>query len=223
MSEQKRAFREGADGKLYFTYNKGAAYELKPACRDPFTYKILSCELDELVGKEYYRLESAGAELPARFSVNQVEFMLAQLPCTKTEEGEPLELPLLQEEVREFYAKKRKELSKINLAENAKLKGTEWNKNLQARAKTLEELYYYRSKGNAEKVTEFEKQLEKIEAELKKLLDEKGVDLKVLTKKADCSICGDSGIIDGDICACARDMTAAIKSYCAAKRLAKRS
>ncbi len=214
------AYRIGEDGKLYFTYNQGAEYTVTPPIIAPLVYRIAVCEFDETTKKEYYRIQSAGAELPARFSVQQVDLMLSQYPCTITA-GEPQELPLLLEEVQEFFTKKRKELSKANKAENQKLKGTEWNKNLQARAAALDNLDFYRSQGNAAKVVELEKKLAKIEAELKKILTDKGVDLKILTKQSDCDICNDTGVIDGQICACARPMANAIKLYCAAKRLAR--
>lgn len=215
------AYRIGDNGKLYFKFNQGAEYTVTPLIDKPFVYKILSCKLDELTGKEYYRIQSAGKELPSRFSIQQVELLLAKYPCTTTAAGEPQELPLLLDEVQQFYTKKRKELSKANKAENAKLKGTEWNKNLQARAAALDNLDFYRSQGNAAKVAELEKKLAEIEAELNKILTDKGVDLKILTKQSDCEVCNDTGVIDGQICACARPMANAIKLYCAAKRLAR--
>lgn len=215
------AYRIGENGKLYFTYNQGAEYTVKPRVGKPFVYKILSCELDELTGKEYYRIQSAGKELPARFSVSQVGLLLAKFPCTQTVEGEPQELPLLLEEVQQFFKKKGKEFSKANKAENKKLKGTDWNKSLQARAAALDNLDFYRAQGNAAKVAELEEQLSKIEAERKKILTDNNVDLKILTKQPDCEACGDTGVIDGQICACAHAMANAIKLYCAAKRLAR--
>lgn len=216
------AYRIGDDGKFYFTYNQGAEYTVKPPIIAPLVYRIAACELDEITKKEYYRIQSASAELPARFSVQQINLMLSQYPCTQTAAGVPQELPLLLEEVQEFFVKKRKELAKANIAENKKLKGTEWNKNLQARAAALDNLDFYRSQGNAAKVAELEKRLSEIEAELEKILTDNNVDLKILTKISDCEVCGDTGIINGQICECARKLTPAIKLYCAAKRLAKR-
>ncbi len=215
------AYRIGEDGKLYFTYNQGAEYTVTPPIIAPLVYRIAVCEFDETTKKEYYRIQSAGAELPARFSVQQVNLMLSQYPCTQTAAGEPQELPLLLEEVQEFFTKKHKEFCKANKAENQKLKGTEWNKNLQTRAAALDNLDFYRSQGNAAKVAELEKKLAEIEAELNKILTDKSVDLKILTKQSDCEVCNDTGVIDGQICACARPMANAIKLYCAAKRLAR--
>lgn len=221
MAAPTPAYRIESDGKLYFKYNIGAEYELRPPVGAPFNYRVEACELDELTGKEYFRLESAGAVLPARFSVQQVELMLAQLPCTQNAEGVPQEIPLLSDEVKEFYDKKRKMRDKENVIENKKLKGTSWNKTLQARATVDDNLLFYRSQGNAAKVAELEKKLAELNAELNKILTEKNVDLRILTKAPDCTVCNDTGITDGKICECARKAAAAIKCYCAAKRLAK--
>lgn len=223
MATTSPAYRIGDDGKLYFKYNLGAVYELRPPVGAAITYRVAACELDELTGKEYFRIESAGAELPARFSVKDVELMLAQFPRTQSADGVPQELPLFPDEVKEFYNKKRKMRDKENLIENKKLKGTTWNKTLQARATVDDNLLFYRSSGNAAKVAELEKKLEELNAELKKILTEKNVDLKILTKAPDCTACNDTGIIGCKICECAHKSTAAIKSYCAAKRLSLRS
>ncbi len=221
MSKNKSAYKEGADGKLYFTYNQGAEYKVLPPVSAPFTYKVLSCELDELTGKEYYKIESAGAELPARFSVNQIEFMLGRFPCEQTAEGEPVELPLLEEEVKAYYAAKRKELRKANVAANAKLDGTAYRKNLPVIKTITENLRYYRASGDAEKVAELEKKLGELEAEQSKILTEKGVDEKILRKLVDCPKCCDTGIIEGEFCECALAMADKIKAYNAELRLAR--
>ena len=65
------AYRIGEDGKLYFTYNQGAEYTVTPPIIAPLVYRIAACEFDETTKKEYYRIQSAGADLPARFSVQQ--------------------------------------------------------------------------------------------------------------------------------------------------------
>ncbi len=222
MATDSPAYRIGTDGKLYFKYNQGAEYTVTPTVGAPFSYRVAACEFDEDTGKEYYRIESAGAELPARFSVSQVDCMLAQFPCTQSAEGVPQELPLFSNEVKEFYDKKRKMLNKENIAENAKLKGTHFNKNKSAIDTVRDNLLFYRSSGNAAKVAELEKKLDELEAEQKKILTEKGVDVRVLTKTPDCPVCSDTGFKDGKICECAYKQAAAIKSYCAAKRLAKK-
>ena len=220
MSKNKSAYKEGADGKLYFTYNQGAEYKVLPPVSAPFTYKVLSCELDELTGKEYYKIESAGAELPARFSVNQIEFMLGRFPCEQTAEGEPVELPLLEEEVKAYYAAKRKELRKANVAANAKLDGTSYRKNLLVIKMITEKLRNYRANADETKVAELEANLNKIEETQRKILAEKGIDEKILRKQAECAECCDVGIKEGRICVCALDIADKIKAYNAELRRA---
>ncbi len=214
--------RKGADGKLYFTFNQGAEFEMRPPYSDVFNYRIIKCEFDELTETEYYRIESAGEELPARYSVSQLKFMLSQLPYEQKIKGDSVELPLLLEEVRAFFAAKFKELKKANIKENDKLKGTSWNSNLQAIKTISENLRYYRANGDQEKADELQANLEKLEAEQKKILTEKGVDVRILTKATDCPLCNDTGIKDGKICTCARDMADKIKAYNAELRLARR-
>lgn len=216
-----RERREGADGKLYFTFNQGAEYKFAPPFCSSFTHKIIACEFDDKSESEYFRIESAGKELPRRFSVAEIKLMQAQFPHELTDEGEPVELPLLLEEVREYFAAKAKLLAKANVAENAKLKGTKWNANNQAIAAATESLRFERANGNAAKADELQATLEKLETEQKKILTDKHVDVLILHKVPACKICNDTGIIEGKICECARKSTAAIKSYCAAKRLAK--
>lgn len=213
--------RLGADGKLYFKYNKGAEYELHPQFADPFRYLVLSCELDEQTETEYYRIESAGEELPARFSVSQLEFMLSHRPCEQVSVGEPVELPLLAEEVKAFFAAKRKDVNKANAAENAKLKGTAYFSIDTAKRSITENLRLFRSVGD-ERAAALEKKLQELSAEQEKILTEKGIDLKVLTKTPDCKECGDSGMKDGRICACALAMADKIKAYNAEVRLSRR-
>lgn len=220
MSDRKQAHRVGEDGILYFTYNQGAEYELHPKFADTFRYLVLSCEFDEPTETEYYRIESAGKELPARFSVNQLEFLLSRIPCEQVSAGEPVELPLLAEEVKAFFAVKRKEVNKANAAENTKLKGTSYFSIDTAKRNISENLRLFRSVGD-ERAAALEKKLKELSAEQEKILTEKGIDLKVLTKTPDCKECGDSGIKDGKICTCARNLTVQIKAFNAAKRLSR--
>ncbi len=210
---KKNEYKVGADGKLYFKYNQGAEYNVIPPVGAPFTYKFLTCEWDELTKKEYYRIESAGKELPARFSVMQIEFMLCRLPCVQTAEGKAVELPLLEEEVKAFYAAKRKEMKKANVTANTKLDGTAYRKNLTEIKAITENLHYCRANGDTAKVAELEKKLGELEAEQQKILTEKGVDERVLRKQSECRECGDVGIKEGRICVCALAIADKIKAY----------
>lgn len=223
MTDKKQERREGADGRLYFTYNLNAEYEMRPPYSDVFNYRIVECEFDELTETEYFRIESAGEELPARYSVSQLKFMLAQLPYEQTVEGEPFELPLLLEEVRAFFGEKFKQLKKANVRENDKLKGTKYEANKQTLADLRENLRFRRANGDQDRANELQANLTKLEAEQQKILTEKGIDVRILTKATDCLICNDTGISpDGKICTCARALAGKIKAYNAELRLARR-
>ncbi len=221
MTEKKNEYKVGVDGRLYYTYNVGAKYEVLPPVNAPFTYEFISCTWDAPTETEYYRIKSAGKELSARFSVNQIKAMLAQFPHEKKADGEPVELPLLLSEVRTYYAAKLKQLRKANVQENEKLKGTKYNGNLQSIKTLSENLRFYVSNGDEARAKELQAELSKLEAEQAKLLDEKKVDLKILHKKADCELCNDTGIKDGQICECAYLITDKIKAYNASERLAR--
>ena len=219
MNERKQAFKQGTDGRLYFTFNLSAEYTLLPPFSAPFTYRVVECGFDEETETEYFRIESAGGELPLRFTVKQLNFMISQLPHELTFEGESVELPLLQSEVKAFYAAKRSELKKANVAENEKVKGTAWNSNLQAIKGVRQNLCYATAQNDTAKMIELATRLDELNAEQTKILQEKGADERILRKVPDCDICGDTGITNGKICDCARANEEKIKVYNALKRL----
>lgn len=149
--------------------------------------------------------------------------MQAQFPHELTDEGEPVELPLLLEEVREYFAAKAKLLAKANITENAKLKGTKFNANLQAIAAAKESLRFEQANGNVAKTDKLQTTLEKLKAEQKKILTDKHVDELILHIVPACKICNDTGIAEGKICECALAIADKIKAFNAALRLSFRS
>lgn len=212
----------GEDGKIYFKYNLGAVFELRPEVGAPFRYKVLACEFED--GEEVYRIDCDGVELPTRLSESQLEFMLGRLHCETIEEGEAVELPLLPEEIEKYFGAKRKELNRRNVAANNALKETDYFKNKSAIERLTERLRLARAEGDSDKVSKLGKQLEDLEGEQFVILSEKNVDFNILHKVADCQLCGDKGILsDGSVCACARAQTAAIKLFNAEIRLAAKA
>ncbi len=221
MTSEKQTHKQGSDGRLYFTYNLGAEYVLRPPVGKAFNYRIVECGFDELTETEYYKIESAGEELSARYSVIQLKLLLGRFDYDEIEAGELVELPLLLEEVQEFFAAKRQELKKASVKENEKLKGTAYNNNLKVIKSISERLLFYRNSGDLEKAAELQKNLDKIEADQSKLLEEKKVDIRILRKIPDCAECCDTGTVNGKICACALELADKIKAYNAEKRLAR--
>lgn len=215
----KQIRRVGADGKLYFTYNLREEIKLLPPVGAPFTVRVLACEFDDDTETEYYRIESAGEELPARFSVQQLELLFAQFPHEESNAGEPEELPLLTEEVKAYYAAKRSELKKANVRENEKLKSTAWDSNQKAVKALKEKLCYTVSENDKEQTVLIGNKIKELEAEMERLLKAKGVDERILRKVPDCPLCYDTGFIVGKLCDCARRNEQKIKTFNALKRL----
>ena len=81
-----------------------------------------------------------------------------------------------------------------------------------------ENLSYYKSIGDDVQTAELEKRLAELEAEQSKILSDKGVDVRILTKATDCPLCNDLGMKDGCICDCALAIADKIKAYNADRR-----
>lgn len=219
----KQIRRVGADGKLYFTFNLWAMYEVQPPYDDVFNYLITGVEFDETTETEYFYIESAGKELPARFSVQQLELLLTQLPYEIKELGEPVELPLLMEEAKAFYAAKRAEMKKANIKENEKLKGTSWDSYQKAIKSLKENLCYAVSVHDEARAVMFGNKIAELETEVETLLRVQGVDERILRKVPDCPLCFDTGLKDGKLCDCARKNEQQIKKFNTLKRLVERT
>lgn len=218
MTEAKKPYI-GEDGGLYFNYAVGAEYVFRAAGVE-FSQRIIACEYEN--GKEYYRLESAGKLLPTRFSVPELEILLARLPYVQTAEGEREKLPLLKEEVKEYFAQMYKERNFANAKENEKLKGTEHGKLNNAYGTLKKKLMLAQADDRTADIAEIKKQMQENEAAREKIIKDKNVDKALLIKKIICEKCNDTGLIGEEICACAIARTEQIKAYNAALRRAAR-
>ena len=213
---------EGADGRLYFRYPLHARYLSKTTAGEPlFEHAITACEYID--GKELYTLACNGAPITGAKTLEQVDLILGFFDHDMTEPGERVELPLLEEEVRLYYEDLAKELKKANAEANAKLKGTEYFK-LKSQIESLSPpLRFARSCRDDKKAAQLEAKLNALTAEQHKILESVGVDRDLLTKKASCAVCGDSGFTpNGVICSCAIGRAEQIKKYNAELRLARR-
>lgn len=220
MTEPKKPY-VGEDGRLYFNYPLGAEYEFTTAARKRFSLRIVDCEYEG--GTEYYYLESAGKILPTRFSVEKLEKQLAAMPYETICEGERQELPLLLEEVESYFAERTKERNFANVEANKQLNGTDYRKLVNAQSGIRRRLMLAEADGREDDIVNIKKELEQNAAARGKILAAKNIDYKVLTKVPDCPICGDTGIVDGEICECALERAEQIKAYNAALRLSKAS
>ena len=218
MTEQNKP-KVGEDGRLYFKYAVGEEFTFIPTVGKPFSQRIVDCEYAD--GKEYYYLESAGKLLPTRFSVEEFELLLSQMQYEITADGEPRELPLLVNEVESYYHEMAKERNNDNSEANKKLRGTDYFKLLNAQGSLKKRLMRAESDGREADAKQLRVQLNENEAARLKLITEKGIDIRILTKEPDCHICDDKGVVDGVICACAEARAASIKAYNAALRRAE--
>ncbi len=218
MNEQKKPY-VGEDGRLYFNYPVGAELEFRTAAGKRFSLRIVGCEYED--GKEYYHLESEGKKLPSRFSVERLEKQLNAAPCEILSAGELQELPLLVEEVQRYYEERTKERNFANVEANSKLKGTEYHKLLTATGGLKRRLMLAEADGRAADAAQIQQALDENKAKRVRILTEKGIDYKILTKVPDCELCGDTGLVDGEICKCAIERAEQIKTFNAALRLAE--
>lgn len=218
MTELKKPY-VGENGRMYFNYPVGAEYQFRNAAGIKFSLRIVDCDYEG--GKEYYFLESAGKILPARFSVDKLEKQLAAMPYEVLYEGKRRELPLLVEEVEKYYGAKAKERDYANVQENDKLKGTMHGSLVQANGKLKKRLMLAEAEGREGDVALINKTMAENSAKIDQIRTLKGVDVKILKKIPNCELCNDTGIVDGEICACAMERAEQIKAYNAALRLAE--
>lgn len=222
MADDKKAPLEGEDGKLYFNYPLHAVYSFKSsACLPLFVYEITACEYID--GEERYSLACNGTSLAGTKSLEQVRLIFGFFDYDFTDPGELKELPLLDEEVRQYFEDKNKQLNKLNVEANAALKGTEYFKLKSAIEALATPLRFAKSKGDESEVADINSKIKDLKARQAEVLKEKGIDINILTKVKECPNCYDTGFSeDGQICGCALERAEEIKRYNAELRLARR-
>lgn len=218
MAHKEIAPYEGEDGRLYFNFAVGAAYSFKPTGSEPFMLEIIDCEYEN--GAEYYHLSTNGAIHSKRYTVEQVLLFLSLIENEQIQSGELQELPLLAEEVGQYYNDRAKELSKANAAANATLKGTDYFKLKSELDGLSRPLRFATAKNDEGQIAEIQNKIKEIKAKQAEIINEKGIDMRVLTKACECSNCFDTGFAgNGEICGCAYERAEEIKVYNAQIRM----
>ena len=222
MTNKKYTPYEGEDGKLYFNYPLHAVYSFKSSAGSPlFAYEITACEYID--GEERYSLACNGTPLAGTKSLEQVRLIFGFFDYDITDPGELKELPLLDEEVRQYFEDKNKQLNKLNVEANAALKGTDYFKLKSAIEALATPLRFAKSKGDESEVADINSKIKDLKARQAEVLKEKGIDINILTKVKECPDCYDTGFSeDGQICGCALKRAEEIKRYNAELRLARR-
>lgn len=205
----------GNDGRLYYNYNVGLRVVMKEN-NEGWHFEIknatyLSCT-------EYYTCARNGELMPAQLSANRVRFLLSVCGQEVIAAGEARELPLLPEEVENFYSDKieyyDKQLAKMV---NCKAYGEARTKinALACKIGTYEAL-------EKPGVEELKKEYAEIENSANEILIKAGVDVSIFNMQR-CPDCNEHGFDKyGSICACAYAKAEEIKDFNAKIRLKAR-
>lgn len=223
MNNQKLQPLEGENGRIYFNYPVHALFDFKSSDGNPlFEYEVLDCEL--VNGEEQYRLACNGVELTGTKSLEQVRLLFGFFHYDIANPGEPKELPLLEEEVRQYYEDLAKDLNKANASVTTALKSTEYFRQKSSIELLTRSLRFAKAQRDEKKIPALQQQIKELQDKQTAILNSMGIDINILTKKCSCTICGDSGIgPKGNICQCAMDRAEEIKIYNAELRLARRN
>ena len=208
----------GSDGRLYFNFGVGSQYIFYPDNGEkPFDYLILA---SEYVGNtEYYNIQSNGKTIPRPISANRLKFLLSTIRCELIEPGEQLELPLLREEVDEFYLAWNAERTITREAARKKLRKTEYGNLYSEIRRLVMQTGIAEAKGDEQETARLNAELERKKTAAQKILDSNGITAEMLSNDYLCEKCKDSGMrTEAVICDCAHARTEEIKKYCAAKR-----
>ena len=221
MNEVKIAPFEGEDGKLYFHYPLHALYKFKSTDGQPlFEYEITDCFY--LNDEENYSMVCNGSPLEGTKTLEQVNLIFSCFD-SEVDGGELVELPLLKDEVKQYFEDKTKERDKANAAANAELKGTDYFKLKSEIESCTRPLRFAKSQGDSSTVAELTAKINDLKAKQSDIVREKGLDWDIITKKCKCTRCYDTGLTDEDeICDCALAQAEEIKKYNAELRKARR-
>lgn len=205
----------GEDGRLYYNYGIGLKVRMIEKGEE-WTLEINNCTY--LNGTEYYTVLRNEKPMPAQLSANRIKFLLSVSGQEIIAQGREKELPLLIEEVENYYAEQQeyyeKQLTKMaNCAPYMEIR-REMNA-LAFKIGTYEAL-------EKPGVDDLVKKNVELEALANEILVKNGVDVNVIDKDV-CPDCADKGFNAFGICACAYAQEGKIKNFNAQIRLKARA
>lgn len=211
---------EGNDGRLYFNYGVGAEFKLFCGDAEVARIRITDCFYDFREDTEKYEVENGvnTGELP--YSISRLEKLLYYGRAEELDCGVAREYPLMKEEVYEYYEAKRQAMTR---ARNEAEKYMEATTGYKALKKQCDELGNLLAKAITENRENADVLLEKygeVKEKLYQMISGKGKNPKLFEPPEVCPKCRGNGLTEsGEICACARDRTDAIKRWNAEQRL----
>lgn len=222
---------EGNDGRIYFTYGKGAQYALFHGERNVATLIIDECLYNAEKKREEYEVSRAYSGIVEQsmlpYAQEEFEYLLNAGNGEEIEAGEAVEYPLMEEEVTSFFqTKKAYREREFRNAEQTMRKIPEYVQCVKAQEEIQKLLSaQISSVNNSEDVRKADELSARYAMICKKrieLLNANGIDPKRYDKRPVCLKCNDYGIASDGICTCAQARKKEIKDWNAAQRLAKK-
>lgn len=236
----------GKNGRLYFTYGKGAAFELYGReSDDPISsITIVDCGLSpEEVESYSFVIRSADGKVSreAIEPLERLEELLNAGAAEQTEAGDAVEVPLTVKEVKWFYSaqrtRRKKGIEQANkiLSESEPTKKSEGKKNkkdkppegeeysqLLKEQEMLEKYIALAIVAGEEIPAVLSEKYRALCERRKEYIEAKNVPFLLFYPEEICPVCKNTGLAEGSICECARKKSAEIKKFCAMQRVKRR-
>lgn len=206
--------RIGDDGRLYYNYNVGLRVKMQ---ENGETWELEIVNATYINGTEYYTVLRNCAYMPAQLSANRVRFLLSVCGRDVVRPGAPKELPLLPEEVQNFY----EDLEERIFRERKAIELFETYKEIRAKINKLSFKLGMLEAREEPGAKELEKEIRDLEIEAQLTLIHNGIDTALINRKP-CPHCLDKGFTKFGICDCAYAQAEDIKEFNAQIRLKAR-
>ncbi len=222
---------EGSDGRIYFTYGKGAQYALYQGNRQILTLIIDDCMYDSEKKREKYEISRAymgiveSSFLP--YEQSELAYLLDMGNAQEIQEGEAVEYPLIEEEVSLFFQTIKVYRDRERRTADKLMKQIPEYRQIISAQEEVEKLLSstVASVANSEdvkKADELSFRYAEICRKRGEILKDNGVDPKLFDLRAECHVCQGYGITPNGICKCAQKRGKEIKDWNAARRLARK-
>lgn len=221
MAEQTSpAQRVGDNGYYYFTYDRGAEYEVKTHA-GVAVYEILNGIYRD--GAESYtvRVTSGGMSKERELTLQRLSYVFdSAQSVAMVKAGEPQELPVTKDEVELYYTRIVKARNNRKREANAILKADKDYQKLLAEEKDLAPKWALAICNESADERDIAEKMSKISEGKRAIMKKLNVEASELKTFEACAICKDKGITPrGEICTCAYAQSEKIKAYCASERL----
>ena len=204
----------GSGGRLFYNYGIGLRVWMQEG-NERWEFEIEDCTY--LNGTEYYTCMRNCALMPAQLSANRIRFLLSVYGQEVISEGAHKELPLLSEEVENFYAELQENYAKQVFKMEKCAEYTTVRRKINALAFKIGTYEALEKPG----VEDLKEELSQLKAQANEALIKNGIDVAVIEKEP-CPHCLDKGFDGVGICDCAYVRAEEIKIFNAKIRVKAR-